>query len=192
MNRTTRYTVIAFAAALLLVPLVAMHAADAPKQTGTIRIAVDASMPQWQISRYLTGMHFVYGFEHDSLYRDEHIADWMRRAKVGIIRWPGGTAVQTHHWDRLNGISFKADTWDRVDCPVAYRTEANAHLLKPIDQRDQVAHRPPESIKSPDEQDVAAAKFLKTGIKPRSVVSRAGCLVGEDQFVGNTAFLQSI
>jgi hypothetical protein len=54
-----------------------------------------------------------------------------------------------------------------------------------------VAHKPPESIKSPDEQNVAAAKFLKTGIKPRTVVSRAGCLFGEDQFVGNSALLQS-
>ena len=77
-----------------------------------IQINVDVSNPLLPISRYLTGMHFVYGFERDYLYQDERIADWMRRAKVGTIRWPGGTAVQTYHWDRLNGISFKADTWD--------------------------------------------------------------------------------
>ena len=29
-----------------------------------------------------------------------------------MIRWPGGSAVQTYHWDNLNGIAFKADTWD--------------------------------------------------------------------------------
>ena len=57
-------------------------------------------------------MHFVYGEECDSLYQDERIADWMKRAKVGMIRWPGGSAVQTYHWDNLNGHSFKADTWD--------------------------------------------------------------------------------
>jgi hypothetical protein len=111
-------------AALLLIPLAAAHATDAPNpadnpadqqssnSSAPIRITVDAANPQWQISRYLTGMHFVYGFERPSLYQDEHIADWMRRSKVGIIRWPGGTAVQTYHWDQLNGISFGADTWD--------------------------------------------------------------------------------
>ena len=98
---------------LLLAPLAELQAADAPQSPSTpIQITVDASQPRWTISRYLTGMHFVYGFERDSLYQDERIADWMRRAKVGIIRWPGGTAVQTYHWDQLNGISFKSDTWD--------------------------------------------------------------------------------
>ena len=57
-------------------------------------------------------MHFVYAMERDSLYQDPRIADWMKRAQVGMIRWPGGSAVQTYHWDHLNGIAFKADTWD--------------------------------------------------------------------------------
>jgi hypothetical protein len=35
----------------------------------------------------------------------------MRQSKVGVIRWPGGTAVQNYHWDHLNGIAFKADSW---------------------------------------------------------------------------------
>lgn len=83
-----------------------------PSPPETVRVTVDAGKPQWPISKFLTGMHFVYGYERDSLYQDERIADWMRRAKVGIIRWPGGTAVQTYHRDQLNGISFGADTWD--------------------------------------------------------------------------------
>lgn len=79
---------------------------------GVARVSVDAANPQWTISKYLTGMHFVYAFERDSLYADERIADWMRRARVGIIRWPGGTAVQNYHWDALNGIAFLEDSWD--------------------------------------------------------------------------------
>jgi len=71
-----------------------------------VHISVRASAPQWRISKYLTGMHFVYAFERDVLYADERIAQWMRRAKVGIIRWPGGTAVQHYHWDSLNGIAI--------------------------------------------------------------------------------------
>ena len=129
------YRSLAIFTALLLPPVASAHASDAQKQSpeadhraatalahgglpaaaGTVRLTVDTSQPQWRISRYLTGMHFVYGFERDSLYQDERIADWMRRAKVGMIRWPGGTAVQTYHWDRLSGISFKADTWDPDD-----------------------------------------------------------------------------
>ncbi len=62
------------------------------------------------ISKYLTGAHFVYAVERDSLYADERIAEWMRRSRVGVIRWPGGTAVQNYHWDNLNGIAFKEDT----------------------------------------------------------------------------------
>ena len=102
-----------FATLLLLLRLTALHAAEPPKLPAPpIQITVDAAKPLWSISRHLTGMHFVYGFERDSLYRDERIADWMKRAKVGMIRWPGGTAVQSYHWDQLNGISFGADTWD--------------------------------------------------------------------------------
>ena len=85
-------------------------AAGAPQ--GPARVRVDAGRVKWTVSKYLTGSHFVYAVEADSLYRDERIAAWMRRSKVGVIRWPGGTAVQSYHWDSLNGIPFKADSWD--------------------------------------------------------------------------------
>ena len=55
-----------------------------------VRISVATAKPQWKISRFLTGMHFVYAMERDSLYQDPRIADWMKRAQVGMIRWPGG------------------------------------------------------------------------------------------------------
>ncbi len=35
----------------------------------------------------------------------------MRACKVGVIRWPGGTAVQSYHWDHLNGVPFQSDSW---------------------------------------------------------------------------------
>jgi hypothetical protein len=83
----------------------------AQDSTTPVRIQVDAAKPQWIISKYLTGSHFVYALEPDSLFADGRVADWMRQSKVGIIRWPGGTAVQTYHWDHLNGIPFKSDSW---------------------------------------------------------------------------------
>ena len=99
---------------LLLLPLPALRAAEVVQESpaGTVRVSVDASKPQWQISRYLTGMHFVYAKERDALYRDPRIAQWMQRSRVGMMRWPGGAAVQTYHWDHLNGIAFKEDSWD--------------------------------------------------------------------------------
>ena len=74
-------------------------------------IKVDASTTPWKISEYLNGMHFVYAVEPDALYKDERIAEWMRAAKVKIIRWPGGTAVMTYHWDNLTGNAFGPDRW---------------------------------------------------------------------------------
>ncbi len=75
-------------------------------------IHIDASREQWTISPYINGSHFVYAFENDRLYEDEQIAEWMRRSGVHVIRWPGGTAVQHYHWDDLNGIAFREDSWD--------------------------------------------------------------------------------
>ena len=76
----------------------------------TITIATDK--PGWTISKYLTGMHTVYGQEPDALWENPKLAKWMKQARVGIIRYPGGTAVQHWHWDDPNGISFKSDSWD--------------------------------------------------------------------------------
>ncbi len=80
-------------------------------EADSVHVNIDAGRTLGTISKYLTGAHFVYAFERDSLYADERIADWMRRSKVGVIRWPGGTAVQNYHWDNLNGIAFKQDSW---------------------------------------------------------------------------------
>jgi hypothetical protein len=93
---------------LLLFALCSLNGAGASPVT----VRVDAGSPKWTVSKYLTGSHFVYAYEPDSLYKDERIADWMRRSKVGVIRWPGGTAVQQYHWDQLNGIAFKVDSWN--------------------------------------------------------------------------------
>ncbi|MEA4937293.1 MAG: hypothetical protein VB102_11735 [Paludibacter sp.] len=80
-----------------------------------VTLTIDAAHSQHLISPYLTGAHFVYGAENDKLYEDERIADWMRRSKVKTIRWPGGTAVMTYHWDALTGDNFGPDRWDTVN-----------------------------------------------------------------------------
>lgn len=77
----------------------------------SVEIRVDWAEKSWTVSEYLTGSHFVYAFENDNLYRDNRIRRWMKDSNVRIIRWPGGTAVCHYHWNDLNGIPFKADTW---------------------------------------------------------------------------------
>ncbi len=74
-------------------------------------VLVNADKPQWSISKYLNGSHFVYAFENDSLYSDNRIAKWMQKSNTNIVRWPGGTVVQYYHWDKLTGIPFKDDSW---------------------------------------------------------------------------------
>jgi alpha-L-arabinofuranosidase len=88
---------------------------DGTEVINDVNVNIDASKPMHVISKLLNGAHFVYGNEPDSIYKDERIADWMRSSKVGIIRWPGGTAVMTYHWDNLTGDSFGPDRWDNAN-----------------------------------------------------------------------------
>jgi hypothetical protein len=81
-------------------------------RSAEVRVTVSADRPGWTISKYLTGMHTVHGNEPDVLWENPEVSSWMKRAKVGTIRYPGGTAVQTWHWDEPNGISFKVDSWE--------------------------------------------------------------------------------
>ena len=89
--------------------------------------------PQWKVSKYLTGAHFVYAHEADWIYQDRTVINWMKRAKVGVIRYPGGTATMNWHWDDLNGYAFDyhvkkltgrltpADTWNPAYVPLPKR-----------------------------------------------------------------------
>jgi len=95
---------------LLLITLVSISLPVHCKEPVFVNINTEAE--RWQTSKYLTGSHFVYAVESDSLYKEQDISDWMQESKVGTIRWPGGTAVQYYHWDDLNGIPFKIDSWD--------------------------------------------------------------------------------
>jgi alpha-L-arabinofuranosidase len=95
---------------LFIVPVFGIHVLKAQ-----VNLSIDATQIKHTISPYLNGAHFVYGAENDKLYEDERIADWMRRSKVKTIRWPGGTAVMTYHWDDLTGDNFGPDKWDTLN-----------------------------------------------------------------------------
>ena len=86
--------------------------AQSEQPNDKVYVRLDIENPLNTISKYLTGSHFVYAVESDELYQDERISQWMKNSKVGTIRYPGGTVVMAYHWDSLNGIPFKADSWD--------------------------------------------------------------------------------
>lgn len=96
----------------LLIGLIFTGFAQNEQPQGKVHVHIDLENPLHTISKYLTGSHFVYAVESDELYKDERIAQWMKDSKVGTIRYPGGTVVMTYHWDSLNGIPFKVDSWN--------------------------------------------------------------------------------
>lgn len=71
-----------------------------------VTVAVSLDKPQWVVSEYLTGTHFVYAYEADWIYEDKTVIDWMKRVKVGVIRYPCGTVTMYWHWDNLNGYAM--------------------------------------------------------------------------------------
>lgn len=85
-------------------PLSAETTADAVIQISTKDI-------KWSISEHLLGMHFVYVHEKDSIYADGRIAQWAKQAKVGVVRFPGGTVVKYWNWDNPTGV-FSGDRHD--------------------------------------------------------------------------------
>jgi hypothetical protein len=73
-----------------------------------VTVKLDLSQPKGTISNNLLGAHFVYCLEKDAIYEDGRIADWMKNAGVGVIRWPGGTVVKFYNWENPTGV-FRGD-----------------------------------------------------------------------------------
>lgn len=101
-----------FLLALLLSSIIQPSFAQSEQPGDKVHVHIDFENPLHTISEYLTGSHFVYAVEPDELYKDDRIAQWMKDSKVGTIRYPGGTVVMAYHWDSLNGIPFKTDSWN--------------------------------------------------------------------------------
>ena len=96
----------------ILTVILSTSFAQSEQPKDKVHVCIDFENPLHTISEYLTGSHFVYAVESDELYKDERITQWMKDSKVGTIRYPGGTVVMTYHWDSLNGIPFKVDSWN--------------------------------------------------------------------------------
>ncbi|MFN4944335.1 MAG: hypothetical protein ACK5G9_11150 [Akkermansiaceae bacterium] len=116
---------------LRVIAILCLGGSSAYSQKATVTVYLDK--PQWVVSKYLTGSHFVYAYEADWIYDDGQVIDWMKRAKVGVIRYPGGTVTENWHWDDLNGYAFEyhvkeltgelgsADTWSPKYRPLPKR-----------------------------------------------------------------------
>ena len=74
-----------------------------------------------------------------------------------------------------------------TDCPTNYARPAravritrqrDAARLQVGDDRQQVRQRAPEPVELPHDQRVARVQIVEAGFQARSIVARAGCLVG--------------
>jgi alpha-L-arabinofuranosidase len=122
-----------------------------------VTVSLDVTKPGHVISKYMNGSHFVYGNEADNIYKDERIADWMRSAKTGIIRWPGGTAVMSYHWDNLTGNNFGHDRWD-----VANYVEENISAENYMDLDEYIAYCRKVNAEPMVGINIRSGKFYKT------------------------------
>lgn len=119
-----------FIVILFLLTFQILSSAQSEQPQGKVHVHIDLENPTNTISKYLTGSHFVYGTEADELYEDDRIVQWMKDSKVGTIRYPGGTVVMSYHWDSLNGINFKVDSWD----PIYYETARDPSNFMDVDE----------------------------------------------------------
>jgi hypothetical protein len=98
-----------------------------------VSITLHFDEPQWGVSEYLTGAHFVYAYEEDWIYEDNTVIEWMKRARVGFIRYPGGTVTIYWHWNDLDGYAFphhvKQLTAGKQEDNIFRNAEGGIHLL---------------------------------------------------------------
>lgn len=122
-----------------------------------VAVSLDLTKPGHVISKYLNGSHFVYGNEADNIYKDERVADWMRSAKTGIIRWPGGTVVMSYHWDDLTGDNFGPDRWD-----VANYVEENIPAANYMELDEYIAYCRKVNAEPMVGVNIRSGKFYRT------------------------------
>ena len=66
-------------------------------------------------------------------------------------------ALACHH---VLGVSLEEGD-HVVNRPLVERTEADSPFTKIFDQCDQVRHRPPQTVQSPDNQDIAPLQGIQ-------------------------------
>jgi len=72
----------------------------------SLRISIDASRTEHEISPYLVGLHQVYTFTPDEAFVDGELADWIRKSGISTSRYPGGTVVKHWDWENPTGQPF--------------------------------------------------------------------------------------
>ena len=80
----------------------------------------------------------------------------------------------------------------RVDGPVTDRLEPDPALPQVFDDIDQVAYRPPQAIKPPDDEGVAGLEVLQALVKAGPRGLRSADLVSEDVVLAYASFPQGV
>jgi len=61
------------------------------------------------VSPMLNGMHQVYSYASDDLYKDGAIAQWAKSSNIPNCRFPGGTIVKFWDWESPTGLRFSKE-----------------------------------------------------------------------------------
>ena len=80
--------------------------AGVPAVGESLRISIDTSNPEHDISPHLVGLHQVYTFTPDEAFADGDLANWIRECGISTSRYPGGTVVKHWDWENPTGQPF--------------------------------------------------------------------------------------
>jgi len=76
-----------------------------------VGVKVDAGDVRGSISDKLLGLNLSFDHDTDEVWADGSLADRLRQAGVGALRYPGGEETSFFHWESPGAPGFR-DVWD--------------------------------------------------------------------------------
>ena len=134
-GRRPRRPIAAFVLSAMVASFVAHTVVAEPPTAPPIVATVGEAGPR--ISPMLLGMNLGFAEARDSRLADGRIAELLREAGVGALRYPGGTETSYFHW-RLPGAPPYRDAWEDDPSHWSYlkdraAAEANTDHMDPLE-----------------------------------------------------------
>ena len=121
MLHNKRYLFFLFASTLLanfhLTCCLGTEKEPTPQQN--VLITVSAHTVKGDICPMLTGVNLSYYYDNDKMWDDGRIAKYLRKLKVGLLRYPGGCETSKFHWEKPCN-HWNIDLWDPNINPQTY------------------------------------------------------------------------